>query len=168
MFIYTISTLLVLLCLQYIGFVSRVSEMIWSLCFNLQKEVGEIYIFYEIHKNRKCILLHEAVNIGFKTSLYRILTVNRTLNNQTRVAFCFLLKREMFFEHKYLWFCPGKYKFVAIKVAFAITFRVPFPGKNRVTRSFSAVRKETGLNNATEWNVTINPFQLITKIFKDL
>ena len=51
-----------------------------------KKRIGERYILYELHYNQK----------------YSILTVNRTLNNQTQIAFCFLLKSGMFDEHKYL------------------------------------------------------------------
>ena len=47
-------------------------------------------------------LLHDAVSIVFLNTFYIILTVNRTLDNQTRVAFCFSPKNEMYLEHKYL------------------------------------------------------------------
>ena len=86
--------------------VGREKSNTLSCFFSITKQrIGERYILYELHYI-KC-------NCCAKLSV-QFLTVNRTLNNQTQVAFCFL-KSGMFFEHKYLWFCSGKYKFVAIR-----------------------------------------------------
>lgn len=82
-------TSLVLMCLKYIGFVSGVSDMILSLCFKLQKrDRWEICFSAKFTITENVFAARSCQNRILNTFLH-----NRTLDNQTRVAFCYSPKK---------------------------------------------------------------------------